>query len=817
MWLKRMAILILLVIPLSAQVSVSGLATDQNRIPVAGAKIRIEPNNPALGQETKTNQDGVFTLTSELAGGEYFISVYSDGFQEIKHEPIFLINGPNKIEVMLAPIERLTIEVRPEESKVSVEHMPLSETLEDRQIDSIAVPKMNRLINIIASLPGITTDAKGNLHLFGSSSDHTNWLLDGFRIYDPTSGTLEMRLSTEAPRSLDLFASRYSVDLGRGPVTMLINSGMGENKKKRQITNFIPAIELNKGLTISSFDPRLTHSGPIKQDRAWYFNTLNFNYTQNIIPELPKGQDRIWSIEGNNLSRVQINIAPNNVLTAGFLTNYYSAPKSGLNALDPFETTLDRRARRNFANIQDQIFTSGNIVTLGYAWYQSFKREIPQGQEIFQLRPASRSGNATTDITDQTNRHQFLASISFRNITLGGQSHQLKTGLDINRSEICRDTKRTGYQHYRLDGTPTTRVTFGGNGKFCSSMLDGATYLQNRWTINPWFMIEGGLRFDKDGILPDGIATPRVSLTMMPPWLSKTKFSGGFGLMPSPTHLGLFTRKLDQYSINTHFDQNGQIRSSPDLTFFVSNERRLHIGKTSNLSFSLERDLLAGIYARFNYLRKRSRDGLTFSFSNDLDLLPPREQLPPLPIGTIFNLSNSRIETYDSFSIIIEKQFRQPPSKRLRQDNLFFSYTRSRSRSNSSINPFIDDPIIFTDTAGPTPWDIPNQFKVRGTTQIGQKNIFSYFAEWRDGFPYSLNDDEGMQVGRFNGYRIPRYFSLNIHWERKVTNIVWLLVGMDNILDRPNYSQANANIYAPGLPFYGVEPRKLVFRIRIKK
>ena len=90
--------------------------------------------------------------------------------------------------------------------------------------------------------------------------------------------------------------------------------------------------------------------------------------------------------------------------------------------------------------------------------------------------------------------------------------------------------------------------------------------------------------------------------------------------------------------------------------------------------------------------------------------------------------------------------------------------------------------------------------------------------EWRDGFVFSVYDDEGRQVGKINSWEFPRYFTLNLHLERKLAFLRYnwaVRLGVDNITNRANYALVNNNIASPDfLQFYGSEPRKLVVRIR---
>ena len=40
-------------------------------------------------------------------------------------------------------------------------------------------------------------------------------------------------------------------------------------------------------------------------------------------------------------------------------------------------------------------------------------------------------------------------------------------------------------------------------------------------------------------------------------------------------------------------------------------------------------------------------------------------------------------------------------------------------------------------------------------------------VECRNGFPFSVRDDEGRQVGIVNGFRYPVFFELNLGLERR--------------------------------------------------
>jgi hypothetical protein len=174
-------------------------------------------------------------------------------------------------------------------------------------------------------------------------------------------------------------------------------------------------------------------------------------------------------------------------------------------------------------------------------------------------------------------------------------------------------------------------------------------------------------------------------------------------------------------------------------------------------------------------------------------------------------LQNSQTELYDALEVSLGKRFK-------RNSEWFASYIRSRAKSNAGVNVSIDDPLLYTDRAGPFPWDVPHRLVNWLFFPLTKKNWIEYYLEWRDGFPFTVYNSEGQQVGGLNVNRLPRQFSLNLHYERTLQfkgRGFAIRVGADNVTNRPNYTQVNSNIDSPNfLHYYGKQPRKYVLRLR---
>ena len=90
--------------------------------------------------------------------------------------------------------------------------------------------------------------------------------------------------------------------------------------------------------------------------------------------------------------------------------------------------------------------------------------------------------------------------------------------------------------------------------------------------------------------------------------------------------------------------------------------------------------------------------------------------------------------------------------------------------------------------------------------------------DWRNGFPFSIVDQDQRLVGLPNSQRLPVYFSLNVQVERRfhVLGFLWALRGgFDDITNRQNPSGVNDNIDSPQfLTYGGLQHRAFIGRVR---
>ena len=142
--------------------------------------------------------------------------------------------------------------------------------------------------------------------------------------------------STRRPRAI-----RSSIGRATGGV-IAFYTGMGDNKFRFNATNFIPSFRDLNGIRFDKFVPRFTFSGPLKRDRAWWYDGVEMEYDNIYISELPANADTDQLMRGSNLVKAQANLSSKDILTAGLLFNDYHSPYDGISSLTPQQSTVKR-------------------------------------------------------------------------------------------------------------------------------------------------------------------------------------------------------------------------------------------------------------------------------------------------------------------------------------------------------------------------------------------------------------------------------------------------------------------------------------------
>ena len=793
--------------------AVSGRVVDENAAAVAGARIELR------------NAAGAGAATSDAAG-DFRVRLPAPGDYEIRAERqgYYLVHGQTSRFDDPGSVLTITLNHQQEFSErvdvtASPPHLDPQQPAEHKELDNtqmLAVPYAapGDYRNALPLLDGVLQDNAGRLHFNGGASDQTSSTLDGFNLANPVDGQLNARMNIDSIQSMTVESSRFAAENGRGSAGLLdIKSKMGDDHWRFSGTNFIPGVATDGGWHVNKWTPRLETSGPIVKGRAWFHNGFDAFYSNDTIHGLPNGQNRTRAITTTDLSRFQVNLTPGNILTGGFLVNAARSSHIGLSFLNPAETTTDSRQTLVMSTARDQAYLPGGILLeVGFADTRGVVRSLPQGVQLFEMTPFGDRGNYFVNLDRHFYRQQEMANLFLPVKRLLG-THLLKFGIDFEREAFHQTVLRHDYEVLRDDFTVARYVTFAGSPYQHAKNFEGAQYFQDHWSLREGLAAELGVRVEWNEIVRDLEVAPRLAASWAPHSLGGTKFSAGWGIYYDSIRLDLITRSQDQSSLVTLFPPPGP-PVGPVTTAFQVDQQMLRTPYFRVASAAAERKIPFGFYAAAGYLRRSGTHGFTFETAG-----PATAAM--LSQGAVFTLHNTARARYDAFDFSLRRTFAG-------KYEWFAGYTRSAARTNTAVDYSLENPIFAAQLPGRLPWDAPNRFhmwgwaplpKAHGRLAVITRNtVAAYMLEYRTGFPFNVVDENGFLKGQPASVRLPAYFTVNLHFERKfrAAHYLWAWrCGMDNITNNGNPNFVN-NVYGtPQFLTYG-RGQTRAFSVRLR-
>lgn len=808
--------------PVFAQVRVTGRVTNQNNLPVAGARVTIQGVSATGSWEAISDPTGFFLLQLP-APGEYSVKVDREGFYVVVQPNVSVpAPGPGappfEVHISLESIHEITstVEVKGEVGLADMDRVTPQTTLSSRTLYDVPFPNPNSLRSGLRLIPGLVQDPSGGIHLFGGSEDQGEYSFEGFQLNDPLTGRFDARMSLESVESVDVQPSPSDADLGWGDSGILmLRARTGTNDFQFSATEFFPGIALSAGARLASWTPRAYIAGPWRKRRAWFFNTAELQFLRDTVKQLPTDQNASISWRFNDLLHNQINLSDKNILFVGLLFDYQYSPHSGLTILDPRETTLRRESGDWFGYIKDQwTFSATSMIEFGIAASAENSTAIPLGDAPYLITPEGRAGNYYADARRDAQRLQGVVNYYLPAFRFLGE-HQFKIGGDILSLDYQQNITRTAIDYLDDAGNIIRTITFLGSGALSRGNDVGASYIQDSWRVRPWLLVEAGWRADEDRLLDRLNSSPRAGFAISPPQMDKVRFSGSFARIIDATNLQLFTRPLDQSAVSNYYDASGDLIYGP-LTTTYTLDPNLQSPRADVWTLGAERALPKMMRGKVQLLRRRFSRGFDYTSS-----LPAADQFPailagapsPGPIVADYVLTNQRQDAYDSAEISLG----QPLNGRF---EWMISYTRSRAESNAVIDRSVDQPLGVETNTGPLPWDAPNRLLSWGYLPAWRKSwSIGYLLDWHTGLPFSIQDEYGQLVGAVDEKRFPEFFELNVFVERIVTvrgYRLGLRGGLNNLTGHFNPTLVNNVVGSPiYLSEYNGQPRALIFQVRL--
>jgi hypothetical protein len=798
--------------PEAANSPVTISVADENGAAVAGARVTIvEPGTEPAQLWTDYAGNCRYTLRQREP---YEIAVEKAGFYKADESGI----DPNQSSVKVAleheQIVREQVNVTASAPGIDIQQVGDQSTMNTPEIVNIPYPTSHDIRNLLPFNPGVVPDATGQIHVAGSETWETLDTMDGFDMRSPLGGTLSLRVSADAVRTIDAETTRYPVEFGRATGGVIaFYTGMGDNKFRFNATNFIPSFRDLNGIRFDQFVPRFTFSGPLKRDRAWWYDGVEMEVDNIYVSELPANADTDELVRGSNLAKVQANVTQANIVTAGLLYNNYHSPYDGISSLTPQPSTVKRNTISWMPYVRDQqSFGKGALLDLGVGFVSIRDGYEPHGSAPYEYTPEQTEGSYFENLSGRSQRLEGTAALYLPPRQWMGR-HDVKAGLDVDHTAYDQRQTRTTVSYLGespapgVDGTLERQSVFTAAPAFTMHNGEFGAYVQDRWQPAKGWLLEPGLRFDWDEIVRRPLAAPRLAAVLAPGDKDATKISAGIGLYYEHTQLEYLAQTHAGVRYDTYYEADGMTPTGPaEETEFIAEDGSLHAPRALNWSVGVERKLPWAIYAGANFLEKRTTD--VFTFAN---------QSGAAALAGNYLLTNGREDHYSSEEFDARKDFKNGYT-------LYVSYTHSSARTNAALDYLPTPSPLGMQQSGPLPWDVPNRVISWGWLPIPIAKLrkrwdFVYLLDEHAGFPYTAVNAAQQVIGAAGGQRFPEFvnFTPGLEWKFHFRGQYWGLRGvMENATDSGNPAVVNNVVDSPEYgTFSETQGRAFTARIRL--
>jgi hypothetical protein len=781
-------------------------AADENGIAVPGAEITIlEPGLEPV--QLWTDYAGHCTFVP-LQEAPYQLRAEKPGFYRTEHHGIGVHERDVRVVLAHEQIVREQVNVTASTAGIDTEQASDAMTLGTPQIVNIPYQTSRDIRYLLPFYPGVVQDASEQVHVAGSETWETLDTLDGFDIRSPEEGTLDLRVSADAVRSIDAQTTRYPVEFGRATGGVIaLYTGMGDNKFRFNATNFIPSFRDTNGIRFDKFVPRFTFSGPLKRNRTWFYDGLETEYDNIYISELPSNADTDSLIRGSNLLKVQSNLTPADILTAGLLLNDSHSPYDGISSLTPRESTTNRDILAWLPYVRNQwTFGGGALLDLGVGVMRFRDGHEPHGDAPYEITPELAQGSYFESLTGRSERVEGTATLYLPARYWAGK-HDVKAGLDLDHIGYNQDQTRAPVNYLREDRTLDRQSAFAPAAPFTLHNGEVGAYIEDGWQMKKDLLVEPGLRFDWDEILRRPLVSPRIAAVYAPTGAGgPTKVSAGVGLYYEHTQIQYLAAARAGIRSDTYYEADGATPAgSPLETSFIANDGSLREPRALNWSVGVERELPGRIFAGANFLQKRTTNVFTFANQNG-----------PAVLSGDYLLTNGRRDHYGSFEVDARRPFAN-------EYMVYVSYTHSSAHTNAALDYLPIPSPLGPQQSGPLPWDSPNRIISWGWLPLPlpwlkRRWDFVYTFDRHTGFPYTSVNAAHEVVGAAGSRRFPDYlnFSPGLEVKFHFRGAYYGLRGvMENGTGSANPAMVNSVVDSPEYGSFS-EPQGRAFSARIR-
>ena len=700
-----------------------------------------------------SDYDGEY-LFAGLIAGDYVLSVEFQGFKKYEQKITVQIGATVEQNILLQPVpltETVTVtddKMDASKTESSTPGVITTGVLRDAPLVD------QKFQDALPLLPGVVRGPDGNLNIKGTRPSQSGILVSSLNVTDPVTGSPAIELPLEAVETVHVYSNPYSAEYGKfsGAVTS-IETRSGSNNWRYLITGLLPRPRLRDGhiFGIGAVTPRLAVGGPIKKDKLFFFQSLEYRFVRTNVPSLDDLDERQSDIQRESVdsfTRIDYIVNRNHRLTGTFSIFPQKVNYFNLNTFNPADTTVNFHSRGWFLALNEQAtFKSGALLQSSFSVKQFDGDIFGNSGEPYRITPDRNFGGWFNRQNRESRRYELLEVFNAAPVKWHG-SHSFKTGFKFSHTSFSGSDRSNPVRIVRADGSTYQLLEYFGDGILQQRQLEYSAFVQNKWIVNSRFTVDLGLRFDRDQIGQDNNFAPRIGFVVLPTASQRTVVRGGIGLFYDkiPLNIGAFEQYQDLRV--TTFGPNGLTLTDGPRLFRNTSPSDLKNPYSIAGNLQVDHEFTKRLLLRLGYEERRTR----------------REYIVE-PISTSAGegamlLQNAGRSLYRELQAVARFRFQEGR-------NIFLSYVRSQARGDlNDYNTYFGNlrhAVIRPNEYGRLPFDAPHRLLFWGDFALPRKIVATPVVEWRSGFPFSVLNEQQDYVGpRNGGGRFPQLVTLDL-------------------------------------------------------
>ncbi len=733
--------LILSVLSLPFQVQSAGVAgevltgKDQSVLPGVAIEL-IEDSGEEVVQRTVTDDLGRFRLLN-ITPGNYRLRARLPGFSDNESPPFSLSAGQQKslrVELTLAGL-REQVEVVADREEESRQTGTSAETLAAERIN-VAPVRGDDFSDLLPLMPGVVRATDGRLNMKGGEANQSSLVVNNStNATDPVTGEAGFNLPTDAIETVNVLPNPYAAEFGRfsAGITNILTR-QGTDKWSYTVNNFFPRLKIRDGaiMGLGGFTPRLGIRGPLVEGKAYIAQTLRYKFLKTKIPAQPDlvADTRLESLE--SFTQLDLNLNESNTLSALFAVFPRRLDYVNLDTFNAQPVTSNLHTRGYGVSLSERATLSPEVILDSTLAYKRYDADIfGQGLGEMNWTPDLNTGNFFNIQRRNTRTLQWVESLSVYRSNWGGE-HLFKFGIDLLHASFDGLSQSRPVNIVRADGSRVRRIEYGAATSQRERATDLAFFAQDRWRFSDRFLLELGARVDRDGALEQSHFSPRAGVVIGVLPDGRGILRGGAGLFYDRTPLNVTSFESYERPTVTRYAADGVTAiEMRQFTLRAAEDLQTPYSFTWNIEY--DHRLTPKLLLKTNYLRRTGQHEYL---------------IDPLPgVDSQLRLDSRGRSRYWEVEVTSRYDI---------DDESFFILSYVRSQSERDLNTFdafygnFRNPIIRPNAFSLSNTDTPHRFIAQGTFIVPGDWIVSPVIEIRQGFPYSLINEEREFIGQRN-------------------------------------------------------------------